>query len=120
MLISRLSIGCVDEIHDKGNQIYEKLASLFMHPMINTKDYIKFVKSHHCLICGKSPVDPDHLEHLGMGGANKNGIKDFSCINLCRIHHRERHDLGTKRFEEKYNVNLWKEAFYLIRKYFTQ
>lgn len=120
MLVSRLSIGCVDEIHDKGNQIYEKLASLFMHPMINTKDYIKFVKSHHCLICGKSPVDPDHLEHLGMGGANKNGIKDFSCINLCRLHHRERHDLGTKRFEEKYNVNLWKEAFYLIRKYFTQ
>jgi hypothetical protein len=110
----------VDEIHDKGNQIYEKLASLFMHPMINTKDYIKFVKSHHCLICGKSPVDPDHLEHLGMGGANKNGIKDFSCINLCRVHHRERHDLGTKRFEEKYNVNLWKEAFNLIRKYFTQ
>lgn len=88
--------------------------------MINSKEYIKFVKSHHCLICGNSPVDPDHLEHLAMGGANKNGLKDFSCINLCRIHHSERHHLGIKRFEEKYNINLWKEAFNLIRKYFTQ
>ena len=87
--------------------------------MLNSKDYIKYIKSLHCLICGITPVDPDHLEHLGMGGANKNGLKDFSCINLCRVHHRERHDLGTDRFEKKYNINLWKEAFNLLRRYFT-
>ena len=87
--------------------------------MLNSKDYIKYIKSLHCLICGITPVDPDHLEHLGMGGANKSGLKDFSCINLCRVHHRERHDLGTDRFEKKYNINLWKEAFNLLRRYFT-
>lgn len=85
--------------------------------MVNTKDYIKYIKSHYCIICGKSPVDPDHLEHLGMGGSGKNS-KDWSCLPICRIHHRERHDIGNKRFEEKYNINLWKEAFFLIRKYF--
>ena len=87
--------------------------------VVSTQDYIKFVKSHHCLICGNSPVDPDHLEHLGMGGSGKS-FKDWSCINLCRVHHRERHDIGTNKFEEKYNINLWKEAFNLIRRYFTQ
>ena len=89
--------------------------------MVKTKDYLKFIKSHFCIICGKSPVDADHLEHIGMGGnRDKQTLKDFSCINLCRQHHSERHNLGIKMFEKKYNVNLWKEAFYLIRKYFTQ
>jgi len=27
--------------------------------MANTKDYIKYIKSKHCIICGSSPVDPD-------------------------------------------------------------
>ena len=71
-------------------------------------------------MCGRSPVDPDHLEHLGMGGANKGGLKDYSCVSLCRQHHSERHDLGLRRFEEKHNVNLWKEAFYLLRGYFAE
>ena len=84
------------------------------------KDYIKYIKSKHCLVCGRSPVDPDHLEHLGMGGANKGGLKDYSCVSLCRQHHSERHDLGLRRFEEKYNLNLWKEAFYLLRGYFAE
>ena len=44
--------------------------------MVNSKDYIKFIKSHHCVICGRTPVDPDHLEHLGMGGANKDNLKE--------------------------------------------
>ncbi len=88
--------------------------------MVSSKDYIKFIKSHHCLVCGRTPVDPDHLEHLGMGGANKGGLKDFSCVPLCRMHHRFRHDAGIEKFEKDYNINLWKEAFNLIRKYFTQ
>ncbi len=84
------------------------------------KDYLKYIKSKNCLVCGVSPVDPDHLEHLGMGGANKGGLKDYSCVSLCRQHHSERHDLGLRRFEEKHNVNLWKEAFYLLRGYFAE
>ena len=35
---------------------------------MNTKDYIRYIKSKHCLVCGKSPVDPDHQETIGMGG----------------------------------------------------
>lgn len=89
--------------------------------MVNSKDYLKFIKSHFCMICGKSPVDADHLEHIGMGGNRKiNTIKDFSCVPLCRQHHTERHNLGSYQFEDKHSINLWKEAFHLIRKYFTK
>tara|TARA_B100001939_G_C16942197_1_gene618741 strand:- start:1588 stop:1854 length:267 start_codon:yes stop_codon:yes gene_type:complete len=84
------------------------------------KDYIKYIKSKHCLVCGRTPVDPDHLEHLGMGGSNKDGLKDYSCVPLCRMHHRFRHDGGTEKFEKRYKINLWKEAFYLLRGYFAE
>ena len=84
------------------------------------KDYIKYIKSKHCIVCGRTPVDPDHLEHLQMGGSNLLGIKDFSCIPLCRKHHRERHDIGNFQFENKHYINLWKEAFYLLRGYFAE
>ena len=50
----------------------------------------------------------------------KDNLKDFSCINLCRQHHSERHNIGNVRFEDKYSINLYKEAFYLLRKYFTE
>jgi len=87
---------------------------------MNSKDYLKYIKSKNCLICGSSPVDPDHLEHIQMGGSNPKGIKDFSCLPLCRTHHRERHDIGNFQFENKHYINLWKEAFYLLRGYFAE
>ena len=87
---------------------------------MNTKDYIKYIKSKHCLICGQSPVDADHLEHIQMGGSNPEGIKDLSCLPLCRTHHSERHNLGNFQFEHKHSVNLWKEAFFLLRRYFAE
>ena len=87
--------------------------------MIDTKEYISYIKSQFCLICGATPVDPDHLEARGMGNANKSGRKDFSCVPLCREHHSERHSYGNKKFEKLYHINLWKEAFRLIRRYYV-
>ena len=89
--------------------------------MINSKDYIKFIKSHFCIVCAKSPVDAAHLEHIGMGGNRKiNSLKDFSCVPLCREHHSQRHNIGNYNFESIHSVNLFKEAFHLVRKYFTK
>ena len=84
------------------------------------KDYIKYIKSKHCLVCGVSPVDPAHLDHLGMGGANKDGFKDYTCVPLCRFHHSEYHSHGIHYMESRYGVNLWKDAFNLLRRYFIK
>jgi len=94
--------------------------SLVNDVSVNTKDYLKYIKSKHCLVCGSSPVDADHLEHIQMGGENKNNYKDWSCLPLCRKCHRERHDIGNFQFENKHYINLWKEAFYLLRGYFAE
>ena len=88
---------------------------------VNTKDYLKYIKSKHCLVCGSTPVDADHQDTIGMGGdRKKQSIKDFTCIPLCRKHHTERHNIGSFQFEHKYSLNLWKEAFYLLRGYLAE
>ena len=91
----------------------------------DTERYIRFIRSISCIVCGGSPVDPDHLQHRGMGGAGKGGtatgtVLDYSCIPLCRVHHSERHSLGINGFEKKYRLNLWREAFTLLRRYFLK
>jgi len=93
--------------------------------LVKTDDYIKYIRSNGCRVCGRFPVDPDHLEARGMGGAGKGGtvtntIKDFSCIPLCRVHHTERGSLGNEKFEKQYRINVWKDAFRLLRSYFTE
>ena len=87
---------------------------------MKNKKYLDYIRRQFCLVCGITPCDPDHLEARGMGGANKDGFKDYSCIPLCRKHHTERHQLGNQKFEHKYNINLWKDAFNLFRRYFIK
>ena len=86
---------------------------------LSSKKYLDYIRRQFCLVCGITPCDPDHLEARGMGGANKSGFKDYSCIPLCRKHHTERHQLGNQKFEYKYNINLWKDAFNLLRRFFV-
>ena len=80
--------------------------------------YLDYIRGCYCLICFSEKPDPDHLEAIGMGGNRKKPtLKHYTCIPLCRLHHTERHAIGTTEFEAKYKINLWKEAFKLLREY---
>mgnify|MGYP003133570927 FL=1 len=73
------------------------------------KDFLAYVSTHGCLVCGQPNPDSDHLETVGMGGdRDKNLWQDFTVVPLCRNHHTERH-VNTKKFQERYRINLWKE-----------
>ena len=87
---------------------------------LSSKKYLEYIRKQPCLVCGSQPCDPDHLEARGMGGANKDGYKDYTCVPLCRYHHGERHSGGNLYFESKYQINLWKDAFNLLRRYFVR
>jgi len=78
-------------------------------------EYIDYIHKQGCTVCGRNPVDAHHLEARGMG-KYKAGIKDYSCIPLCREHHSEWH-FNSAKFEEKYKINCWKEAFRLLRRF---
>ena len=87
---------------------------------LSSKKYLDYIREKPCIVCGLQPCDPDHLEARGMGGANKSGYKDYTCVPLCRVHHTERHQMGNYKFENNYNINLWKDAFNLLRRYFIK
>src|SRR6185369_1059062 len=77
------------------------------------EEYLKWVRSQPCCVCGRTPVDPDHLKARGRGEAKRN---DFTAIPLCREHHSER-DQGLEKFQAKYHINLWEEVAYCLMQF---
>ena len=91
----------------------------YQEQKLQSKKYESYIKEKPCLVCGSMPCDPHHMEAVGMGGANRDGYKDYTCVPLCRNHHSEYHSQGIHYFESCYKINLWKDAFNLLRRYFV-
>ena len=95
----------------------EQRLSIGLLKIEDGKDYLQYISSYGCLVCGQPNPDRDHLETVGMGGNRKRYMwEDFTCIPLCRMHHTERHT-NMKKFEDKYRINLWKEQSRLLRRW---
>src|SRR5258708_21833635 len=57
------------------------------------KAHLKFVASHPCLICGRSPADAHHLKFTQARAMGRKVSDEFT-VPLCRVHHRELHSVG--------------------------
>ena len=80
-------------------------------------NFVDYIRRQKCIICFRSPADPDHLNQIGMGRNRKDPmlLEHLSCVPLCRKHHIERHASIMRVFEDKHGVNLWRENHeYLI------
>ena len=75
------------------------------------EEYVAWVRNKQCLVCDRPGSDPAHLDTRGSGGS------DYTCIPLCRIHHREQEDNSLRDFEDAYHINLYEEALRLLRHY---
>lgn len=62
------------------------------------------VAFRRCAICGRR-ADIHEVEHVGIGN-NRNRIKHLGqmVLPICRMHHREVHDIGEDTFENYYHV----------------
>ena len=85
--------------------------------IIHDPDYLQFIRTKPCCVCGNPGVDSDHLVHQGWRGAKRN---DLTAIPMCREDHTARHKIGTDGINEKYGVNLWREAAWLLIEYFQE
>ena len=56
------------------------------------------IKSQDCIICETSPCDPAHIKSVKSGGDDV----EHNVVPLCRVHHREQHDIGHYRFALRY------------------
>jgi hypothetical protein len=57
------------------------------------KAHLKFVASHPCLVCGRSPADAHHLRFTQPRAMGRKVSDEFT-VPLCRTHHRENHQFG--------------------------
>ncbi len=62
------------------------------------KKFLATFKHKPCLVCGKTPSEPDHIKTKGSGGGDVEG----GVWPLCRQHHNERHNTGIRTFVLKY------------------
>jgi Putative HNHc nuclease len=86
---------------------------------VRHKSYLAFICSHPCDVCvfgmQTTPTEPDHIKTRGAGGKDLGGVWP-----LCRTHHSERHAIGLKSFEEKYDTRAWFMASLLYAAYLEQ
>lgn len=75
-------------------------------------DHLDHVRKLRCLVCGVQNPDAHHLEAGGMGS-------DFSVIPLCREHHSEYHQIGKRAFNEKYDLDCWRECWKIVTDIFV-
>lgn len=72
-----------------------------MIPKPKRKKNKKLLKEYHdkpCLVCERTPSDPDHIRTRGAGGHDE----ESNIWPLCRIHHVERHAIGLALFCKRY------------------
>jgi hypothetical protein len=77
----------------------------------------RWVKSHGCSVpnCAAAPVEFAHLRSASNAGTAQKPHDAFG-ISLCRLHHDEQHRLGTARFADKYQIDLWALAAEFARR----
>lgn len=62
------------------------------------------IKNRRCTVCEKKAAVLHHLDAVGMGrNRNKINHSKLLMIALCPFHHSEIHDLGDKRFMNRYH-----------------
>jgi hypothetical protein len=65
--------------------------------------YTAWIATLPCLLglCWGEPIECAHVRARSTGGDDRD-----NCVPLCRSHHREQHSIGSKSFQEYYEVDL--------------
>lgn len=63
------------------------------------------LKNRTCVICGSPHADLAHYKAVGMGrNRHKIDERKMYFMTLCREHHQEQHNIGIKKFMQKYHL----------------
>ncbi|MBR1245107.1 ERF family protein [Bradyrhizobium sp. AUGA SZCCT0274] len=63
---------------------------------LRDKAHLRFVASHPCLICERSPADAHHVRFAQPQALGRKVSDEFT-VPLCRAHHRDNHRFGDER-----------------------
>lgn len=81
------------------------------------EEYLDYVRAMPCqiLLCREQRSEADHLIARGWEESKRN---DWTALNLCTKHHGERHQIGDKKFQAKYGIELSREALFILIRFF--
>ena len=80
----------------QGGSRIDKSALTYGEPKrLRDKGHLRFVASHPCLVCGRQPADPHHLQ-FAQPRALGLKVSDEFTVPLCRGHHRQLHQAGNE------------------------
>lgn len=91
---------------------------------LRDKEYREWIRGQRCIVVNYAQlwpegiprycylVEPDHVKTRGAGGGDRGNL-----VPCCAIHHRERHTIGIRSFEEKYGFKLAAIAAELAQRY---
>lgn len=86
---------------------------------VEDEEYREWIRKQPCIVRDRTgeDVDPHHAIEGGQGSK----ASDYTCLPLSHDLHEELHgpNMSRKAFEEKYNVDIWKEIADHITRYFT-
>jgi hypothetical protein len=60
---------------------------------LRDKEHCKFVATHPCIVCGRTPTEAHHIRFAQPRALNRK-VSDEYTVPMCRIHHRELHRYG--------------------------
>ena len=71
---------------------------------IEDNDYLDWIRSLHCCVCGhRPPSEPHHVSEKGKGSMGSK-TDDTRAIPACNYHHREAHVSGRNTFAEERKI----------------
>jgi hypothetical protein len=84
---------------------------------LRDKDHRRFVSTHPCIVCGRTPADAHHLRFAQPRALGRKVSDEFT-VPLCRGHHRELHRHGAEiTWWQSVNIDplpiayrLWQQA----------
>jgi hypothetical protein len=69
------------------------------------RDHLRFVAAQPCLVCGRTPSDPHHVQFSEQRAMGRK-VSDRFSVPICRLHHRELHQRGNERaWWQKQGIN---------------
>jgi hypothetical protein len=77
-------------------QIDKSVLTISEPKRLRDKAHLRFVASQPCLVCGRQPSDPHHLQ-FAQPRALGLKVSDEFTVPLCRNHHRQLHQLGNEK-----------------------
>ena len=92
----RLPLGSDAASHEPSPGIDKSVLTLSEPKRHRSKEHLRFVATHACLVCGRKPSDPHHLRFTQPRALGRK-VSDEFAVPLCRGHHRALHRSGNER-----------------------